>query len=277
MTLDDFYVAPNAMENSRVMTSFLTALHSGDLDKLVKSGTIKDYSDAYALLCNSSEALFRTSSETNVNHAIWIAKAKQKAITILLNEKIRPYNHEDLPQEFLRTTATKSFTNSNISTIRESLISKGIIFLYEPYIKGSKIDGAVFKLPSGNPCIAISGRFQRTDSVWFTALHELAHVILHYDNLDQPIIDDLLELSSDRIERQANSAARAAIAPASAWRTLSSKVKPSESNLIEDSKILSVHPALLAGIIRFERNDYTIFSKQINNRTDNATILKDME
>ncbi len=63
----------------------------------------------------------------------------------------------------------------------------GVRLVHVQPLKGCKIDGATFHDGAG-PVIALSGRIQRLDSILFTLLHEVAHLLLgHLD--DGPVVD----------------------------------------------------------------------------------------
>ncbi|MEH2043536.1 ImmA/IrrE family metallo-endopeptidase [Nostoc sp.] len=64
----------------------------------------------------------------------------------------------------------------------------GVHFLIVPHLSKTYLDGAGFYLNS-NPIIALTLRYDRIDSFWFTLMHELAHIVLghqgaYLDNLD---------------------------------------------------------------------------------------------
>ena len=72
-----------------------------------------------------------------------------------------------------------------------------------------KIDGAAF-LVDEIPVIGMTLRLDAVDNFWFTLLHEVAHVILHYrtglasgffDDVDNPAIDELESRSRTIRER----------------------------------------------------------------------------
>ena len=64
-------------------------------------------------------------------------------------------------------------------------------------------DGAVFHPSTGHPVIAMSLRFPRLGYFWFTLLHELAHLVLHADQLKEPVFFDVEGEEKDRAERAA--------------------------------------------------------------------------
>ncbi|MEH2417932.1 ImmA/IrrE family metallo-endopeptidase [Nostoc sp.] len=72
--------------------------------------------------------------------------------------------------------------------IPKLLADLGVHFLIVPHLSKTYLDGAALYLNS-NPVIALTLRYDRIDSFWFTLMHELAHIVLghqgaYLDNLD---------------------------------------------------------------------------------------------
>lgn len=120
----------------------------------------------------------------------------------------------------------------------------------------------MFKVVNEKPVIAMSLRLRTLDSFWFTLLHELSHIILHFDKLNEPIID-YFEQSNDidinKLEKQANKLAREIMLPNSIWRTI--KTTRNLEDLASYSKLFNVHPSIIAGRLSFENNDWANYSK----------------
>ena len=53
------------------------------------------------------------------------------------------------------------------------------MLIVEPQVPGLKIDGAAF-IVDGRPVIGMTLRTDTVDNFWFTLMHELAHVTLHF-------------------------------------------------------------------------------------------------
>ncbi|MBC6430020.1 HigA family addiction module antidote protein [Nostoc sp. HG1] len=76
----------------------------------------------------------------------------------------------------------------SIVRIPKLLADFGVHFLIVPHLSKTYLDGAAFYL-NNNPVIALTLRYDRIDSFWFTLMHELAHIVLghqgtYLDNLD---------------------------------------------------------------------------------------------
>ena len=76
----------------------------------------------------------------------------------------------------------------------------GVRVVIVPHLPRTYLDGAAFLLES-HPVIALTFRYRRIDSVWFTLMHELAHIVL---GRGQVYLDDLKEPSDNPEEQKAN-------------------------------------------------------------------------
>ncbi|PCI50581.1 MAG: hypothetical protein COB43_00145 [Oceanospirillales bacterium] len=275
MKLDDFLVFGLQQERASndKAKKFLEAYRSGQLKKLLNLNAISSISEAYSLLSQDSSALFRKSTDIDLKHEIWLTKSKESCVKYYIKNQIPDFDINNFDENNIRSIAKSTRESLNLLNVKKHLSSIGIILVKQPYIEGSRIDGAAFRLLNGTPCISLSSRFKRVDSVWFTLLHELSHIALHYDQLDTPIIDDLQKDSSERIERQANKIASSAVCPRDIFRSLKSKITGNATDLERDSLLAGVHPALLAGMIRHDRS-YKLFSEYVN---DNSLYKESME
>ncbi len=76
----------------------------------------------------------------------------------------------------------------SIVQIPKLLADLGVHFVIVPHLNKTYLDGAAFYL-NKNPVVALTLRYDRIDSFWFTLMHELAHIVLghqgaYLDNLD---------------------------------------------------------------------------------------------
>jgi len=152
---------------------------------------------------------------------------------------------------------------------KEYLEKHGIQFFIVPHLKKIFLDGTVMILEKERPVIALTLRYNRIDNFWFCLLHELAHLSKHL-TIDEPniIIDELEPRQSsirntDPKEKEADRIAQNALVPEEYWK----KVKLDARNLAKEVVLLSeqlkIHPAIVAGRIRFEKNNYRILSQFI--------------
>ena len=146
---------------------------------------------------------------------------------------------------------------------RQALASHGISLVVEPQIPGLKIDGAAF-IVDGKPVIGMTIRTDTIDNFWFTLLHEIAHVTLHFSTglsvgfYDQTDKDE----SVDEQEAEANSFAANLLIPEERWRRSTARIAKSPQVIERFAEELGIHPAIVFGRIRKERG-YSLFPNKI--------------
>lgn len=129
------------------------------------------------------------------------------------------------------------------------LSKAGVGLVFVRALKGSKIDGAVLRLPNGTPVIGLSLRGNRFDSAVFTLAHELAHICLgHLDNRAALLDDFELEKESkETIEEEANRLAGSWLFP----------IEPQFAQPISGAAVkaeaqrLRCHPSLIVGRLQW--------------------------
>lgn len=235
------------------------------------SGRNKNYNNIVSLFssfCNSNDkhsTLFRkgASSDDNlINTWLSFVYEKEKFICSMVNiPAYTPITCEVL-SEFTKNSINEDFP-LNAPRV---LLDLGIILIYEESIPSAKVDGVVYVNENGNPVIGMSLRFSRIDNYWFTLMHELSHVLLHYNQLGSPIVDDTeREIDpEDLIEAQADRMALDLLIPRSMWRGCAAKRSLREDDLFSFANEIGIHPAIVAGRIRNETRSYKFFSKIVN-------------
>ncbi|HLO86110.1 MAG TPA: HigA family addiction module antitoxin [Nostocaceae cyanobacterium] len=88
----------------------------------------------------------------------------------------------------------------DIVLIPKLLTDIGVHFVVVPHLNKTYLDGAAFYL-NENPVIALTLRYDRIDSFWFTLMHELAHIVLGHQG---GYLDNLDALDENEEERAAN-------------------------------------------------------------------------
>jgi HTH-type transcriptional regulator/antitoxin HigA len=172
---------------------------------------------------------------------------------------------------FLRDIARFSYLDNGPAIAKEYLEKHGIHLIIVPHLSKTYLDGAAFMLPNGNPVVALTLRYDRNDNFWFCLLHELAHIGRHLTTDKEAIIFDDLDLRGiqsapkDEREEEADKLAQEALIPNKAWKSIDTgeKIEPEHIKSLADR--LKIHPAIIAGRIRYEKNNYRLFSSLIGN------------
>ena len=105
--------------------------------------------------------------------------AKQQTVVSFERSKLAAA----IPEILACTEQVKS-----VAQIPRLLMRLGVHFVIVPHLSKTYLDGAAFYL-NGNPVIALTLRYDRIDSFWFTLMHELGHIVAghqgsYLDNLD---------------------------------------------------------------------------------------------
>jgi len=102
-------------------------------------------------------------------------------------------------------------------------------------------------------------------------LHELAHVSKHLSASDRLIIDDL-DLrgkkfeEEDKIEKEADEMTRYGLIPKKVWDRKPISDKATTKEVYALAVKLKIDPAIIAGRIRFEQNNYRLLVKHVGNK-----------
>lgn len=192
----------------------------------------------------------------------WLARVIQKARERKSN--IGLFDREQLSATFMRELAQLSWFEHGPVLAVEFLEKHGIAVVIEPHLKGTLLDGAAMLDEDGTPIVGLTLRFDRLDNFWFTLLHEVAHLWKHVDR-GETFLDNLDSSSDDRREVEANRIAKEALIPRVAWKRSDAYLNPSNLTIDKLSRELKIHPAIIAGRLRKERENYTIFNDLVGN------------
>ena len=140
----------------------------------------------------------------------------------------------------------------------------GIALVIEPHFPHTYLDGATILIDKNRPTIGLTIRFDRIDNFWFTLMHELAHIILHYNQNTSFFYDDLDNPDKNELEQEADRLACEALIPESKWEDSPAKLIPSPIAAESLAKELGIHTAIVAGRMRREGGRYVYLNSIIN-------------
>ena len=133
------------------------------------------------------------------------------------------------------------------------------------HLPRTHLDGAALRLPDGRPVIGLTLRYDRIDNFWFTLLHELAHVRLHLDRDEdeEGFVDDhsLRGMEKGDMEEAADRWAQDALVPPEIWDDGAILEDPGPIAVMQMASKARVHPAVVAGRIRYELGNYRLLSQ----------------
>jgi Zn-dependent peptidase ImmA (M78 family) len=67
-------------------------------------------------------------------------------------------------------------------TVIKALYNLGITIIVQPYLMKTHVYGMTMMV-NGKPCIALSNYYNKYPTLWFTLMHEIAHVYYHLDKV----------------------------------------------------------------------------------------------
>ena len=214
----------------------------------------------------AASALYRKNDNRRVN-----AKSDPYALAAWRWQTLAAAN-ENLPSadcdadaitpDFLRDVARLSASERGPLLAKDALAENGIALTVTPHLPKTHLDGAALTLADGRPVIGLTLRYDRIDNFWFCLMHELAHVGLH---IGDEFMDDLDLRGGDRKETDADELASEALIPASAWENSAARERPNAMSVRNLASELGIHPAIVAGRVRYERRNYRLLSHFVGN------------
>jgi len=173
------------------------------------------------------------------------------------------YSRKGITDKWLTELAHISRENDGPKKAVEYLRNSGIRFVIVPHLSQTHLDGAAFLLKRGSPVIGMTLRYDRIDNFWFVLFHELVHIMkhLHKGNIES-IFDDL-DVEAEDIEQEADKLAGEVLVPEDKWNTALARYLRSEDSVKELAEELGIHPAIVAGKIRRETDNYMILTDMV--------------
>lgn len=177
------------------------------------------------------------------------------------------YRRGTVTMDFLRKVARESRSEDGPRQAKDLLAKHGIPLVIVQHLPKTYLDGAALRLGDDRPVIGLTLRYDRIDNFWFCLLHELAHVGRHLDNgQGNAFVDDLTLRRAeggreDPRETQADDWAEDALIPEAAWEASAVKDHPTPMSVMNLANALHIHPAVVAGRVRYERRNYRLLSQ----------------
>ena len=173
------------------------------------------------------------------------------------------YQEGFIDTQWITELVRQSEKNDGPLRAKKQLEEAGIVLIIEPHLASTHLDGAAL-LHDGKPVIGMTLRYDRLDNFWFVLFHELFHVIKHLrKGKVEGIFDDLDSADTNRVEREADSLAKNALIPDEVWNIALARYVRSAESVRALALERNINPAIVAGRIRLEANNYTILNDLI--------------
>ena len=191
----------------------------------------------------------------------WEVLARANAHRLLVG-----FKPDTVDLSFLRKVAMLSWSQDGPRLAQEFLANHGIHLVCLEPLPRTHLDGAALQLAGGTPVIGLTLRYDRLDNFWFCLLHELAHIGRHMSaTSNEAFVDDLslrAVQGARRVPREteADEWAEHGLIPEDIWNTSKVKDNPTPLAVMELAQRLGIHPAIIAGRIRYETRNFRLLS-----------------
>lgn len=169
----------------------------------------------------------------------WAACIRASAMEL----ECSPYSAEEF-KNLAMTLTGRLCDPSSFADFQELFAAVGVKLVYVKAFGRAKMDGCSM-IVDGQPVIGLSGRGKRLDKVFFTLMHEVAHILLgHLSDDSEIIVDEIGVTQGEEIERSADKLA--------AELTIPQDLPPVPAQINskwiqQQAERLHVHPIILVG------------------------------
>ena len=184
--------------------------------------------------------------------AAWLRRAQIGAAAIETNPWSKSQFLATLDSSCRKSTAADPIRALKEIQLDWARAGVAVVFVRRP--KACSAFGAAEWLAPDRAMIVVSDRYATTDQLWFTLLHEAAHVVLH--GKKKPHVDADGSGSDDDEERQADAFAADRLIPRSAWKTFVDVLgnrPPSAAEIGHFSEQQQVGAGIVVGRLQHEK------------------------
>ena len=188
-------------------------------------------------------------NQFNASYAItWYKKATVEAA----KRKVKEYQKENLEALYLKINNYTVMENG-VNVFIEELANVGVIFFVLPHLQKTYLDGAAF-FHGKNPVIVYTARYKRIDNFWFTIAHEIAHILLHLNDENPFVLDNLRDGDLNNLEIEANELASNRLKHPEISEYLNPYLGYLSSSKVEEcAATYNVHPAIVIGKLAHDK------------------------
>jgi len=238
---------------------------SGSLEEAVANADIIVEEFVKSSLDRPVQALARQRVRAGGNVNRYALLAWQCRIIALANKQRlkNKYKENTITKEWLTKVAQLSCADGWEKKVIVYLQNFGVRLIVESHLPNTYLDGAAFLLSDGSPVIGMTLYRDRIDNFWFVVLHELVHIMKHLHKGDIESIFDDLDVEAGDVEQEADEQAGEILVPEDKWNTALARYLRSEDSIKDFAQELHIHPAIVAGRIRKEANNYIILKDMV--------------
>jgi len=203
---------------------------------------------------------------------LWQAAVLQRAEALTL---ANIFDRSEFSRATLRRLAKLSSKIDGIKRVLDSLSNLGIAVIVMPSLPGTFLDGAAMVTSTNAPVVGLTLRYDRADNFWFTLLHELSHICLHYEVLvdgHTTFVDDMEIISDDVREQQADALAQESLIPSSILKQVVWSPDSNFDDITTVSARALVPVTVVAGRWQRDHQNYKKFSRLIDRSSVRALL-----
>lgn len=195
----------------------------------------------------------KSSREMSTAERAWLFRAKHLAVSV--QAKSFTAHSFKLGLANLKKLLLSSQETRHVPKI---LAEAGIRFLVIEHLPHTKIDGVAFWLDAKSPVIALSMRYDRIDSFWYTLAHELGHIEKRHNAvLDINIVGEerAAGIETAQEENEANAFASEFLLEQGELKQFILRVRPlySRQKIVSFANRINVHPGIVVGQLQFRK------------------------
>ncbi|MHA7101348.1 helix-turn-helix domain-containing protein [Roseivirga pacifica] len=240
-----------------------------DLEGLKKAGFIKSLIDfeeieqrilsffgldnIYEYESESNNALFsRTKKSTHDKMMdFWVRSAYMQFQKV---ENPNEYDRDALLELITKIRPYTRQVENGLTTVVKALYNIGVTVIIQSYLTKTQVRGGTF-IVNGKPCVVLTDLNKRYDTLWFTLLHELCHVLFDLETIKTTSYHLSGEPDIFLIEEEADQFARDYLLTPEKLGI----VKPfifSDGVVEEYAKLWRIHSSIIYGVYLKENENY---------------------
>jgi len=238
-----------------------------------------DYSGTLEMAIVKNEELAKEFVENCFNKSIYAAARKRvptgsssdiyaliawqcRLIKLAKKKKSKQFNRKTLSDLWFKELRSISLEVNGPKNAVEYLEDAGIRTVVVPHLSSTYLDGAILLLSDG-PVLGMTLRYDRLDNFWFVLFHELMHIKNNtFKKCNDIILEDIEDLN-DSVEKNIDEYAGEMLIQSKQWETALARFVRSKDSIEAFAKEIGVNPAVVAGKIRREANNYTLLNDMV--------------
>ena len=174
----------------------------------------------------------------------WARRAEQLAGQQSVPDLAHTPLMEAIPNLLILSTVER-----DVARVPETLLALGIHFVIVPHLPQTYLDGAALHL-DGRPVVALTLRYDRLDSFWFTLMHELAHLVLGHPGIYLDRLDGDRIMSKE--EEEADALAADWLVDPEAYKDFVERGRFGNTSVERFAREQHRHPGIIAGRLQHD-------------------------